>query len=128
MNNGPMTNSKIALVTGCGRPEGIGAAIAITLAEQGHDVAFTSWKLYDHRVHGTKDDSFAGQLVAQIAALGRRCLAIEADLGSTETATSVFDMVDDQMGAPNILVLSHCESVESTIAGTSVESFGQITR
>ena len=118
-----MTNSKIALVTGCGRPEGIGTAIALALAKQGHDVAFTWWHPYDHRVHGTKDDSFGTQLGAQIAALGQHYLAIEADMGSTETATSVFDRLEDQLGAPNILVLSHCESVDSTILGTSVESF-----
>ncbi len=118
-----MTNDRVALVTGCGRPEGIGAAIAIALAKEGHDVAFTWWHPYDRRVNGVKVNSIGADLAAEIAGVGRRCMAIEADLSSTEAATLIFDKVEDHLGAPNIMVLSHAESVNSTILDTSLESF-----
>jgi 3-oxoacyl-[acyl-carrier protein] reductase len=118
-----MADSTIALVTGTGRPEGIGAAIALALAKQGNDVAFTWWHPYDERVHGVRDVSFAPGLVSQIHELGRRCAAIEADLGDPEAPNDVFDQVCDQIGAPRFLVLSHCESVDSNIFDTTIDSF-----
>ncbi|HEX3796444.1 MAG TPA: hypothetical protein VHV57_18260 [Acidimicrobiales bacterium] len=36
----------VALVTGTGRRQAIGAAIAAGLAEDGWDIAFTYWKPY----------------------------------------------------------------------------------
>lgn len=118
-----MANSQIALVTGCGRSEGIGAAVALALAKQGNDVAITGWSPYDQRVHGAKEDSFSVELATQIAEVGQRSAAIEADLGSVGAAQFVFDSVEDQLGTSSILVLCHCESVNSTILDTSVESF-----
>ena len=118
-----VTDRTIALVTGTGRPEGIGAAIALALAHQGIDVAFTWWPRYDERVHGVRDAAFAPRLEAQIKELGRRSAAVEADLGDSRAPEEVFDQVCDQLGAPRILVLSHCESVDSNILDTSIESF-----
>ena len=118
-----MTDRAIALVTGVGRPEGIGAAIVLALAQQGNDVAFTWWQPYDERVHGVRDVSFASRLEAQIKELGRRTAAVEADLGDARAPEDVFDQVCDQLGAPRILVLSHCESVDSNILDTTIDSF-----
>ena len=46
MNSIP-TSRPIALVTGVSRKIGIGAAIALALAESGWDVAITYWRPYD---------------------------------------------------------------------------------
>jgi NAD(P)-dependent dehydrogenase (short-subunit alcohol dehydrogenase family) len=60
-------NGKRALVTGGSR--GIGAAIALTLAEKGADVVLTYERSADQ----------AAEVVRQIEAQGRRGVAIQAD-------------------------------------------------
>ena len=85
-------SGKRALVTGAAR--GIGAAIALKLAEDGADVAITYEKSADK----------AEALAAQIRALGRKAVAIQADAGSVEgPVRSVADTVA-ALGGLDILV------------------------
>ncbi len=83
---------KTALVTGA--QQGIGAAIAVALAGEGADVAFT-WL----------DDQKAAEGVAsRIKAAGRRALMLKADVSKlAEIETMVVDTVR-QLGTPDILV------------------------
>ncbi len=83
---------KRALVTGAAR--GIGAAIALKLAEHGANVAIT----YE------KSAEKAEALVAEIQALGRMAVAIQADAGSSETATTTVDRTVAELGGIDILV------------------------
>ena len=118
-----MTHVTAALVTGVGRPDGIGAAVAMTLAEQGNNVAFTWWSPYDRRVHGAEESSFPQVLASTIESVGRRAHPIEADLSDVHAPSAIFADVEKAIGSPSMLVLSHCESVDSDIISTSVESF-----
>ena len=63
---------KRALVTG--GTKGIGAAIAIDLARQGCDVA----------INGRHDDASAAAVRQEIAATGRKCVSIIADVAQPE--------------------------------------------
>jgi glucose 1-dehydrogenase len=75
---------KVALVTGSS--QGIGAAIAVRLAQEGADV------IVNYRSHPEE-----GQAVkAQIEALGRKSVAIGADLGSYD---AVYKLVADGVAA-----------------------------
>lgn len=65
MNNA--LDGKVALVTGGGR--GIGAAVALRLAEDGADVALTF----------QQNQRRADDVVDQIKAVGRRAIAVRAD-------------------------------------------------
>lgn len=118
-----MDVNNVALVTGVGRSQGIGAAIALALAEQGSDVAVTWWAPYDERVHAATDHSFIDDVVREIEAMGRRCVALEADLANVITPALLFDSVRDQLGMVSSLILSHCESVDGGIVDTTIESF-----
>jgi NAD(P)-dependent dehydrogenase (short-subunit alcohol dehydrogenase family) len=60
--------SPVTIVTGGGR--GIGAATVRALAADGHDVAFSY----------REDAASAGQVAADVAAAGRRCTAVQADV------------------------------------------------
>lgn len=83
-------DGKTALVTGAA--SGLGAAIAIALAEAGANIA----------CHGNRRP--AEQTCSQIRALGREAESFSADLGTPDGAAQLFDAVVTVMGAPHILV------------------------
>jgi 3-oxoacyl-[acyl-carrier protein] reductase len=113
----------LALVTGASRRRGIGAAIALALARDGWDVATTFWRAYDAAMPHGSDPADLGWLNEQLLAYGARTAAVEADLSLVETPARVFDDVEAAIGPVTALVLSHCQSVDSDIVGTTIASF-----
>jgi NAD(P)-dependent dehydrogenase (short-subunit alcohol dehydrogenase family) len=85
-------SGKTALVTGGSR--GIGRAIALRLATQGADVAFT--------FKGNAEA--AAETVAAIEALGRRGLSVQGDASQPETAEAVVKTVLEAFERIDILV------------------------
>lgn len=85
-------SGKRALVTGGAR--GIGAAIALKLAQDGADVALT----YENSAEK------AEALAAEIRALGRKAVAIQADAASLDAVTAAVDRTVADLGGLDILV------------------------
>jgi len=83
---------KVAIVTGGSR--GIGAAVCVELARQGCDVALT--------YRGRRDAAAA--VAAQIEDLGRRALALQAEVADTEQTERTVAAVIEQLGRLDILV------------------------
>ena len=112
-----------ALVTGVGRRRGIGAGIARGLAEDGWDLALAHWSPYDRRLglEGSPDDPEV--LAQELRAGGRRVVVLEADLEDPDAAAALVGTAADRLGPLEALVLSHCESVDSGVLDTTVESF-----
>lgn len=91
MTNSPW-DSRVAVVTGGSR--GIGRAVAVTLAAQGWDLAFSY----------LRDDTAAAQTRAAVEAQGRRALAIRADVGSRSDVARLFQAVAKEFGRLDSLV------------------------
>jgi 3-oxoacyl-[acyl-carrier protein] reductase len=83
---------KRALVTGGAR--GIGAAIALKLAQDGADVAVTYEKSADK----------AEALAAEIRALGRKAVAIQADAADLDASVAAVDKTVADLGGLDILI------------------------
>ncbi|MEV3874054.1 SDR family oxidoreductase [Streptomyces sp. NPDC049906] len=113
----------VALVTGVGRTGGIGAGIAARLAAAGWDLAFTYWTPYDERMPWGPEPGAAAAVTAELAAHGAAGLGIPADLADPEGAGRVFDAAEERFGPLTALVMCHCESVDSGLLDTTVESF-----
>ncbi|MFL5757233.1 MAG: 3-oxoacyl-[acyl-carrier-protein] reductase [Chloroflexota bacterium] len=105
---------KAALVTGGSR--GIGRAIALRLASQGADVAFT----YRGNEEAARDTS------ADIEAVGRRSLAIQADVTDPEAADRVVKQVLETFGRLDILVNNAGITRDDLIMRMSVDAFREV--
>ena len=82
----------ILLITGASR--GIGAAAARLAAERGYDVC----------VNFRADQAAADAVVAEVRALGRRAIAVQADVASEPDIVRLFETVDTKLGPIAALV------------------------
>jgi 3-oxoacyl-[acyl-carrier protein] reductase len=112
----------VVLVTGVGRPEGIGAGIAERLAADGWDVAFAYWAPYDARVNGAASD-LTLDVQLRLESRGARVIRRNADLSDPLTPPSLVAEAREALGPVSAIVLSHTESVDSSILDTTLESF-----
>ena len=88
---GTAPTTRVALVTGAGR--GIGAAIAVRLASDGHLVAVCD-------VHQER----AEQTARTIDPTGRLAIAVVADVSDAASVAGMAAMVAERLGCPSILV------------------------
>lgn len=110
----------MALVTGVGRTAGIGAAIAVQLAAEGWDIAFTYWSPYDERMPWGRDAGERDRIAESIRNQGAQCVALEADLEDPASPATIFESLSRP---PTALIMAHCESVDSGLLDTTIESF-----
>jgi glucose 1-dehydrogenase len=85
-------SGKIALVTGSS--QGIGAACALKVAEQGADVI----------IHGTHRDETVDKMLKEITGLGRRVSFIAADLSVPANGVQLINEGAEVFGKLDILV------------------------
>lgn len=104
-------SGKRALVTGGSR--GIGAAIALALAENGADVAFT----YQHSAEKAETTA------KSINSTGRRAVAIQADSADPKAITQSVSEAVSTLGGLDILVNSAAISLNGLIADIDVDDY-----
>jgi len=84
--------NRVALVTGGSR--GIGAGIAVALATAGADVA----------VNYREQGAAAQSVCAEIDALGRKAIAVQADVSRADEITRMVSELESSLGPVDILV------------------------
>jgi len=82
---------KVALVTGSGR--GIGKEMALELARRGADIV----------VNYANSSAAAEAVVAEIQAMGRRCIAIKANVANVPETVALFEQAKAHFGKLHIV-------------------------
>ena len=98
---------QVALVTGAAKR--IGRAVAVRLATEGADVV----------VHYNRSKSEADEAVAEIEKLGRKGVALQADLCSLADIKRLFQQTAERFGRLDILVNSAANFLSAHLADTT---------
>ncbi|WP_252973767.1 3-oxoacyl-ACP reductase FabG [Janibacter melonis] len=86
-----MSTQRTAVVTGAAR--GIGRAVAVRLAADGHQVAVVDL-----------DESACADTVEKITAAGGRAIAVGADVSDEAQVAAAVERIAAELGAPTVLV------------------------
>ena len=107
----------VALVTGAARPRGIGRATALRLAADGADVACLdiARPYHDAPDHPTATADDLDAVVAEIEALGRRAVAVRADVSDADQVQTAVAAASDELGTITAV---------ANVAGGSGPGFG----
>ena len=113
-----MTNTtRVALVSGGSR--GIGRSICLALAEEGCDIA----------VNYRRDVDAAEATVKEVENLGRRAIAVAADVGDFAACEAMVTRVVDELGPPSVLV--HNGGIASrgnSVVKTEIDEMERVVR
>ncbi|APE45269.1 short chain dehydrogenase [Sulfitobacter alexandrii] len=103
---------KRALVTGAGKR--LGRAMALYLAERGHDVA----------VHYASSADAAEEVVAEIGRMGRRAVALQADLLDLDATEALLPRAAEALGGPVTCLVNNASIFDhDTVASATRDSW-----
>jgi NAD(P)-dependent dehydrogenase (short-subunit alcohol dehydrogenase family) len=105
---------KVALVTGAASKRGMGHAIALRLAREGADLAVAD-KYAAPRSLFAGDEGWGGldEVASEIESLGRRALAVVADISVSQEVDKVVSQAQERFGQIDILV--NCVGILGTM-------------
>ncbi|MGO8958410.1 MAG: SDR family oxidoreductase [Streptosporangiaceae bacterium] len=110
------------VLTGVGRRRSIGAGLALGLADDGWDLVLNYWAPYDERLAYERGEHDADDVAAECRRRGSRVEVVPADLAAIGTPTRLVE-AGSALGDLRGLVMSHCESVDSSVLDTTIESW-----
>jgi 3-oxoacyl-[acyl-carrier protein] reductase len=112
-NPSGLLQNKVALVTGAGR--GIGRVIALTFAREGADVSIAS-----------RTTSELKSVAKEIEALGRKALAVTADVSSEKAVHTLVMRTLTIFGRIDILVNNAADFVHVPVTEMSIKDFDRV--
>ena len=117
-----LDSPSIAVVTGVGRRRSIGASLAIGLAQDGWDLALNYWRPYDDRLGYERSADDPEAVADACRAFGVRVELVPGDLSDPDVPAALLAAAR-ALGPVTGLVMSHCESVDSSILTTEVPAW-----
>lgn len=111
-----MSGQRVALVTGAAGD--IGRATTLALARHGYDVCINHFRT----------GAAAEAVAAEVHALGRRCLVVEADVGDEADVAAMFATLDSALGRLDLLVNNAGIARPEDIFETSLASWNEVLR
>jgi 3-oxoacyl-[acyl-carrier protein] reductase len=112
----------MVLLTGVGRRRSIGAGLALGLADDGWDLLLNYWRPYDDRLGYTRGEHDSDDIAAECRKHGAKVEVVAADLADAAVPARLVEATA-RRGSLRGLVMSHCESVDSSILDTTVDSW-----
>jgi 3-oxoacyl-[acyl-carrier protein] reductase len=104
---------RIAIVTGAAR--GIGASIALRLAEDGHDIAVLDL-----------DEASCAATVAAVIDRGRRAIAVGADVADEAAVKAAVARIVEALGSPTVLVNNAGILRDRTLAKMTLDEWDSV--
>ena len=98
---------RAAVVTGVGRRQGIGFAIARRLLADGLNVVIQSWSPHDAGQSWAPEPGEQRRVIEELGGLGARLDHVEADFADPEAPRRVIDHAVDRFGAVDVLIANH---------------------
>lgn len=114
--------AKVALVTGVGRRRSIGTGLAVGLAQDGWDLALNYWRPYDDRLGYERSVDDPESIADECRAFGVSVSLVPGDLSDPAVPAALLDAARD-LGPVTGLVMSHCESTDSSVLTTDLASW-----
>jgi NAD(P)-dependent dehydrogenase (short-subunit alcohol dehydrogenase family) len=101
----------VVLVTGASR--GIGRALAVAAAREGHDVV----------VNYLKNAAQANALVSELACCPCRVIAIQADVSAADQAKRLVETTVERLGRIDCVVINRRAALVGGLAGSAISCF-----
>ncbi|MGH3300724.1 MAG: SDR family oxidoreductase [Streptosporangiaceae bacterium] len=109
-------------MTGVGRRRSIGAGLALGLADDGWDLVLNFWAPYDDRVSYARGEHDTEDVATECRRRGSTVQVVPADLAAVDVPARLVGAAAAAGGLRG-LVMSHCESVDSSVLDTTVDSW-----
>jgi 3-oxoacyl-[acyl-carrier protein] reductase len=113
--------SRVAVVTGVSRRQGIGFAVARRLLADGLHVLIHSWSAHDAEQPWGADPGGVEGLLGELGGPGARLQHVEADLAEPAAPAAVIDRALQRFGAVDVLVANHARSSSVPLEAVTAE-------
>lgn len=110
-----MSSTRVAIVTGAGRPWGMGRETARQLAQKGMDVAVVDLR-----------EDWGREAAEDIGKTGRRAIYIKTDISSGADVKSMVRRVLDELGRVDVLINNAAIPIGQPIAEFTEQTFHKV--
>ena len=113
--------TRVAVVTGVSRRQGIGFAVARRLLADGLHVLIHSWSAHDAQQPWGADPGGMEAVLDELGGAGERLAHVEADLADPAAPATVIAHALERFGAIDVLVANHARSSSQSLEDVTAE-------
>ena len=117
----PSSPKRVALVTGVTRRQGIGAAIALTLAKNGVSLGIAHFRPYERTKTWDTHDDEPEKIISDLRKAGVEADGFEIDLGGTDGPKTLFEQVLKRFDHVDILVNNAAYATDTAVSSLRAE-------